>query len=147
MATRPNAAIFQVIANSFAPYDLGQITRSADLILEEYLDLITTDPQWLDYVRRATGESSRLEYVFETWNSRLKSLLSSQIANDSQRIFSAALKDEMFQQNQTCALCNQKIHLIRDAALDHNLHYWRGGQTIPDNARLVHRMCNFQREK
>ncbi|WP_367997209.1 HNH endonuclease [Planktothrix pseudagardhii] len=39
-----------------------------------------------------------------------------------------------------------KVTLINDAALDHEKHYWRGGKTIPDNARLVHRQCNLQRE-
>ena len=38
------------------------------------------------------------------------------------------------------------ITLINDAALDHEKHYWRGGKTIPENARLVHRQCNLQRE-
>ena len=38
-----NAAIFQCVATSFAKYDLGQITRAADHIYEEYLDLINTD--------------------------------------------------------------------------------------------------------
>lgn len=27
-------------------------------------------------------------------------------------------------------------------ALDHEGHHWRGGRTISENARLVHRYCN-----
>jgi hypothetical protein len=144
-ASRLNAAIFQVVAVSFTSYDLGQITRCADSIFEEYVDLISTDAKWCDYVRRATGETTRLEYVFDTWNERLKLALSNSQPNDSNRLFSRQLKEEMFQQSQQCAICDQRISLLFDAALDHDVHYWRGGKTIPDNARLVHRHCNLSR--
>jgi uncharacterized protein with ParB-like and HNH nuclease domain len=146
-AGRPNAAIFQVIASSFSEYDIGQITRSSDLIMEEYLDLITNDSTWIDYVRRATGEYTRIDYVFRTWQDRLKEVLKYKDANDSERCFSNCLKQEMYNQNQTCSICGQKISILRDAAMDHNIHYWRGGKTIPENARLVHRLCNSKREK
>lgn len=144
-ANRPNAAIFQVVSTSFAGYDLGQVTRAADAIYEAYIDLINTDALWVDYVRRATGEHSRLKYAFETWNKRLEEVLNNYQPNDRKRIFSRQLKTEMFQQNQTCALCGQQIKLIDDAALDHDKRYWLGGQTIPDNAQLVHRLCNLKK--
>jgi Protein of unknown function DUF262/HNH endonuclease len=144
-ASRLNAAIFQVVAVSFTAFDLGQITRSADSIFEEYIDLISTDAKWCDYVRRATGETTRLEYVFDTWNNRLKLALANSQSNDSTRLFSRQLKEEMFQQSQQCEICGQRISLLFDAALDHDIHYWRGGKTVPENARLVHRHCNLSR--
>ena len=144
-ATRPNAAIFQVVSTSFTKYDLGQLTRSADAICEEYLDMVTTDDTWRDYVRRATGETGRIEYVFNTWNERLKSALRSSEPNDGLRLFSKALKRELFDQGRTCALCGQEIKLLNDAVLDHDKHYWRGGKTVPENARLAHRHCNAAR--
>lgn len=146
-AGRPNAAIFQVIASSFSDYDLSQITRAADSIREEYLDLIFTDEKWVDYVRRATGEFTRLDYVFSEWKSRLAAVMQDFPKNDSQRIYSQKLKNEIFDQDPNCKICQQRIVLLRDAAMDHDLHYWRGGQTIPENARLVHRICNLSRSK
>lgn len=146
-ATRPNAAVFQVIATSFTKYDLGAITRRADAIYEEYVDLVTTDSRWCDCVRRATGETSRIEYAFSTWNDRLKVVMEESEPNAAQRVFSASLKREMYDASRECALCSQEIKLLTDAALDHDLHYWRGGKTVPDNARLVHRLCNLRRPK
>ncbi|MVA23552.1 HNH endonuclease [Agrobacterium vitis] len=64
---------------------------------------------------------------------------------DSQRIFSARLKKELFDQDRTCAICNNEIKSINDAAVDHVDQYWRGGATIPSNARLAHRACNGAR--
>jgi len=144
-ATRPNAAVFQVISTSFTRYDLGQLTRSADAIYEEYLDMVSTDEKWRDYVRRATGETGRIEYVFATWGDRLKAALRATEPNDGVRLFSRELKKELFDQSRTCQLCGQEIKLLNDAVLDHDKHYWRGGKTVPENARLTHRRCNASR--
>lgn len=144
-STRINAAIFQCISTSFADYDLSQITRSADWIYEDYLDLIATDNKWVDCVRRATAERTRLAYVFDTWRERLRKVLESVPSNDNQRSFSKQLKKQMFDQSKTCSICGNEIKLLDDAVLDHEKHYWKGGKTIPDNARLAHRFCNVSR--
>lgn len=144
-STRPNAAIFQVISTSFCRYDLGSITKAADLIYEEYLDLINSDPVWVDRVRRATGETTRLQYTFDVWNNRLNSVMSSAGSLDGKRLFSRRLKQELFDANRTCCLCGQQISLIDDAVLDHDVRYWEGGKTIPSNAQLVHRHCNLKK--
>ena len=144
-ATRVNASVFQCVSTSFAQYDLGLITRAADCIHEEYLDLITHDDRWIDCVRRATGEKSRLAYVFDTWLHRLNRLVTELKADDVTRVFTRKLKKELFSQDTTCAICGNEIRLLDDAVLDHHKHYWRGGATIPENARLVHRYCNLER--
>ncbi|MBX3616670.1 GmrSD restriction endonuclease domain-containing protein [Nitrosomonas sp.] len=144
-ATRPNAAIFQVIATSFCRYDLGQVTQKADGIYESYLDLINSDPVWVDRVRRATGESTRLKYVFDTWFKRLDEIMEDSEPQDVKRAFSRQLKKEMFEANPTCSICGNKISLIDDATIDHDNRYWLGGKTIPENANLTHRLCNLKK--
>ena len=144
-STRVNMPVFQCISTSFQKYDLGQITRGSDAIYEEYVDLIKTDGKWVDYVRRATAETTRLHYVFDTWQGRLAKALESVPPNDGTRAFSRQLKKEMFAQDNTCSICGQEIKLMDDAALDHIKHYWRGGATVPENARLAHRHCNLTR--
>jgi hypothetical protein len=144
-ASRPNAAIFQVVATSFANYDLGRVTRAADAIYEEYLDLILTDDLWVDRVRRATGEPTRLKYTFDTWQKRLDNVLAAVPPNDTRRAFTRQLKREMFEASAACSLCGQRIALIDDAVLDHDKRYWLGGKTVPENAQLAHRLCNLQK--
>ena len=144
-STRSNVAIFQCVATSFADHRLGEITKNADRIYEEYLDLISEDNQWVDYVRRATGEASRLDYVFETWRRRLEEILRDEGTGGWKRSFSRQLKKELFDQSRTCAICNNEIKLLDDAVIDHVKHYWRGGKTLPENARLAHRYCNLER--
>ena len=140
-----NASVFQVVCVSFTEYDLGALTRSADAIRDEYNDLITTDDHWRDCVGRSTGDFERISYAFRTWNERLRAVMENAEPNDSKRIFPRELKENLYRQNNVCELCEQKISDINDAALDHKKHYWRGGQTVPENARLVHRHCNATR--
>lgn len=143
--SRVNASVFQIISNSFSEYDLGSLTRSSDLIYESYVDLVSTDSEWVSSVTMGAGTFQHIEYSFETWEKRLKSIMETQCPNDGVRLFSQALKEEFFQRDNTCAICGQKIAMISDAAMDHHLEYWKGGQTVPDNARLVHRRCNLDR--
>lgn len=145
-ASRPNATIFQVIATSLARYDTAQVANKADAIFEEYLDILQ-DQKWIDSVSKSTGDASNIRYSFETWNNRLSVLMSEAAPRDKNRAFSKALKVEIFNQDPTCSLCGNEIKTVNDAALDHIDQYWRGGKTIPSNARLTHRSCNQHRSK
>lgn len=144
---RINATIFQVLAVPMADYDIGQITRSADRIREAYLDLISNDQKWVEAVSQSTGDPTKIEYSFSTWNERLRHAIGSNEPNDGRRLFTLELKEEMFNQDSTCSICSQRIHLLNDSALDHDIQYWRGGQTVPTNSRLAHRQCNWQRSR
>jgi hypothetical protein len=63
------------------------------------------------------------------------------------RCFTLKLKEELYNGDPTCAICGQKIQNIDDAAVDHIEQYWVGGKTIPENARLAHRYCNWARSR
>jgi hypothetical protein len=144
---RINASVFQVIAVSMTDYDQGQITRASDSIFEAYVDLVSVDERWVEAVSLSTGDSNKIEYSFLKWNEILKLAIGETPANDKKRCFSRQLKEELFAQSDACHLCKQKITLLNDAALDHEIQYWRGGKTIPSNARLVHRICNLKRPR
>ena len=139
------ASIFQVLTVSFADYDEGQLMRSKGAIFEEYLDMVNTDKKWVEYVTNHTSDYTHISYAFSTWKDRLREAVKDTEPNDSQRCFTRALKEDMFKQSDVCGICGEKISHIDDAALDHDRHWWRGGKTVPDNARLVHRYCNATR--
>lgn len=147
-ATRINASVFQVIAVSFTNYRFEQLQRRADAIREAYIDLVSSPENklWVEYTKTSTGDYSRIEYVFTIWEQRLKDAIGDCEPNDSERCFSTKLKEALYEsQKQTCAICGQKMMLLMDAEVDHIEHYWKGGKTIPENARLVHRHCNRAR--
>ena len=142
---RVNAAVFQAVATSFSKYQLAHLTRNADSIYESYLHLITTDQSWVDGVGGANQNSESIKYTFDTWEKQLSMVMEGSLPNDGRRVFSKSLKREMFDQDKACYLCGQEIRLLDDAVLDHETHYWRGGATVPENARLTHRFCNSSR--
>jgi 5-methylcytosine-specific restriction endonuclease McrA len=94
-------------------------------------------------------ETSNTEMVnkrFDIWSRRLIEILGYP-GNVEPRMFSYELKKNLFDANPTCSICNQKLYDIDDCEVDHIEQYWKGGKTIPENARLTHRYCNRQRGK
>jgi hypothetical protein len=81
---------------------------------------------------------------FRIWEEHLEHIIGSK---KEPRCFSSKLKEEMYRADPTCAICWQRIQTMDDAALDHIHQYWMGGKTIPENARLTHRYCNWSRAK
>ena len=147
-ASRVNASVFQVLTVSFTDFPLEQLTRRRDAIEEAYIDLVSSpeSKMWVDYAKTSTGDYARIDYLFSIWNQRLREAIGDCQANDPNRCFSAELKKQLYKdQDKTCAICKQKIPLLIDAEVDHIEHYWKGGKTIPENARLVHRHCNRTR--
>jgi hypothetical protein len=138
--TKLNVALWDTILYSFSYYEKPQIIPIADRIREDFLDLMTHDSTFVEYITSTTDKPERIQYRAEEWRKRLQSLIG--IADSEPRSFSLKLKQELFQQDSTCQICSQRIHDIDDAEVDHIQHYWRGGKTIPENARITHRYCN-----
>ena len=135
-----NIALWDTILYVFTYFDRRQIVPIADAVREEFLDLMSTDRTFEDYIGRTTDKTDRIQYRAEVWKERVAQLVS--VPADEARQFSLELKERFFKANPTCAICDQRIHAIDDSEVDHIVHYWRGGATLPDNARLTHRFCN-----
>ena len=138
-----NVALWDTILYTFAFYEPRQIVPIADAIREEFLDLLTHDRTFVDYIGRTTDKPDRIRYRAETWKRRLEDLV--RTPENEPRNFSKALKRRLYEEDPSCAICDQHIHLLDDSEIDHVVHYWRGGRTIPENARLTHRYCNRRR--
>jgi hypothetical protein len=138
-----NVALWDALLYGFSLFEKRQIVAAADAIREEFLDLLTHDDRFLDYIGRTTDKPDRILYRAETWLSRLRVVINTPASET--RNFSRALKASFFNSDPTCSICGQHIHDLNDSELDHVRHYWRGGATIPSNARLTHRFCNRQR--
>jgi hypothetical protein len=140
---RVNKALFDIIMYGFTDYDKHQIIPKSDAVREELIWLMTHDQEFIDSVMIGTSDKSRILTRFEKWLRSLREIVGYPEAEP--RSFSSQLKKDLFNSNNTCAICNQEIKLIDDAEVDHIDFYWRGGRTIPSNARLVHRFCNRYR--
>jgi hypothetical protein len=123
----------------------NKIYGSLDSLREGIIDLMVTNTEFVDSLQLFTSQESRVKYRFNTLHSFVDNVL--QNAKTQPRSFSGKLKKELFEQDSSCAICGQQILDIDDAALDHIEQYWKGGKTIPENARLTHHYCNLARSR
>jgi hypothetical protein len=143
-STQFNQGLFQILMQGFLPYDDNQVMPYTDLIREELLNLLIHNIEFRETLTGSgTNSPKNIRKKFDIWRNTLNGILKYPKAES--RSFSYQLKDELFRQNQTCQLCNQRISSPDDAEIDHIICYWKGGRTIPENARLTHRLCNRKR--
>jgi len=140
---RINQALFDVIMFGFSQYGQNQVIPNSDAIREELIWLMSHDTEFIESIIIGTSDRPKVYSRFEKWLHALKSIVGS--PRTEPRNFSLDIKEKLFKNNPTCAICQQRIHNLDDSEVDHIEHYWRGGKTIPENARLTHRYCNRAR--
>jgi len=141
---KPNKSLFEAIMYCFAQYDKNRIMHYKDQIYEAVLSLMTNNFRFNDLISHHTNNKDRYLERMEI----MENLFHSIITTPKQpRCFSYEIKKDLYNKNDICTICGQQIIDIRDAAVDHIKEYWKGGLTIPENARLVHRWCNLKRSE
>ncbi len=140
---RVNKALFDIIMYGFSRYPPSQVTPASDAIREELLWLMTRDEDFIQSITVTTDNKPHTEFRFNKWLASMDMLLG--FPDSEPRAFSLKLKEDLWRNDPACQICGQRIHLLDDAEVDHIQHYWRGGKTIPSNARLTHRYCNRAR--
>jgi hypothetical protein len=138
-----NVSLFDILMYSFSKEDKNSAFQNLDRIREALIDLMTTDKDFIDSIELSTSSKKMVTVRFDKWRLTLQSILD--IGTKEPRCFSYALKQQLFENDSSCAICGNRILNIDDAAVDHIKQYWTGGKTIPENARLAHRFCNSSR--
>ena len=140
---RINKALFDVIMYGFTDYDKNQIYPKIDAIREELIWLMTHDQGFIGSITISTNDKSKVLERFEKWMRALRDIIGYPVKEP--RAYSFSVKKSLYDTNNKCSICEQEIRFLDDSEVDHIDFYWRGGETIPANARLVHRFCNRQR--
>jgi hypothetical protein len=139
-----NRGLFDIIMFGFTQFEKNQVVPMADSVRGELIWQMTSNDEFIDAISgSATDKKEKIHFKFETWIASLRKLLG--YKNVEPRNFSFRLKKQLYENDPTCLICQQKIQAIDDAEIDHIEHYWRGGETISSNARLTHRFCNRSR--
>lgn len=140
-----NASLYDILMYSFAKEDKNKVYQQLDSIREALIHLMTSDQEFIDSIELSTSSTQAVTKRFDKWRLALQDIIG--ISQKEPRCFSLKLKQELYNDDPTCVLCEQKIQNIDDAAIDHIKQYWTGGKTIPENARLTHRYCNWARPR
>lgn len=140
---RFSSTVFEILMTGLAHYSKQAVVENSDAIREEFINLVTTDQNFFDSLKWGTNTPEKMTRRNETWGNALRELLG--YVGPETRCFTNSFKKQLWDSNPNCRICGQEIKTIEDAAVDHIVHYWRGGKTIPSNARLTHRYCNQSR--
>lgn len=140
-----NTALFDVLMFSFTLTEKRKIYPKIDLIREALFHLMTSDREFVEAISSHTNNPRRLKSRFGKWVKVFDEIIDSPI--EIKRCFSRKIKEELYKKSSECTICGQKIVDIDDAHVDHIIQYWKGGETIPENARLTHRFCNQSRRR
>jgi hypothetical protein len=140
-----NASLYDILMYTFAREDKNVIFQNLDSIREALIHLMTEDEAFINSIELSTSAVQAVTSRFDTWRLSLQGIVG--ISKKEPRCFSRELKEALFESNSTCTICAQKIEEVDDAAVDHIKQYWTGGRTIPENARLTHRYCNWARSR
>jgi hypothetical protein len=142
---RFNASLYDVLMYTFARQDKNTVYQHLDSIREAFIDLMCNDQEFIDSIELSTSSIQAVTKRFDKFRLTLQDIIG--INTKEPRLFSYQLKKSLFDSNPTCSICQQRISNIDDSAVDHIEMYWKGGKTIPENARLTHKYCNWARSK
>lgn len=143
--TRFNASLYDALMGVFYDRDKNQVFSALDALREGFIDLMTSNEEFREAILLGTSEPTRVAKRFDLARFMVDDILKNHRVQP--RCFSRQLKEDLYKKDPICAICQQSIQHSDDAAVDHIKQYWRGGQTIPDNARLTHRYCNNARSR
>lgn len=135
-----NRALYDIIMWGFTQYEKSQVVGKADAIRSALISLTIEDEEFRAAITAATGDKYRAIYRFDRWRETLAEVIGTNQAGP--RLFDVDTKKVLFAQKPQCALCEQTIHTIDDAEVDHVDPYSKGGATEIENAQLAHRYCN-----
>lgn len=135
-----NKAVFDCVMFWFARKEKRQIIECKDAIREKFIQMCSSDQEFVDSITLGTADPSRVRTRFEKWGKALDELIS--VPSGERRLFSYEEKEQLFASSPSCAICRQRIEHLDDAAVDHIDPYGLGGATTLGNAALTHRFCN-----
>src|SRR6266511_291680 len=140
-----NVSLYDVLMYGFTLYDKSQVHPYLDSIREALIWLMTADQAFIEAIELSTSSVKMVTARFDKWRLMLKDVMGA--PRHEPRLFSRRLKETLFRGDPTCTICHQRIQDADDSAVDHVEQYWMGGKTIPQNARLTHRYCNWSRPR
>ncbi len=138
--TNFSIAALEIQASALLGEAPAKVQRVADQIQEHFLLLLLTDESVRVAISASTGTTAATKLRWNAFKSVIQPLLDSVVIEP--RFFSFQIRKKMYDDNPICAICNNQIHSLEDATVDHIIPYSRNGKTILSNGQLSHRSCN-----
>lgn len=140
-----SGSVYDSIAIAFSMFNNHDLIMHADKIREKITDIKINNQDYQDFTYAATGSKDRvIGRILLVYNA-IKDIVGKYSDSPEARFFTKMDKEKLWKPGYVCSYCNQQILDIDDAEVDHIFAYSNGGTTTLENAQLLHRHCN--REK
>lgn len=140
-----SGSVYDSIIVGFSMFNNHDLMRHSDSIRESINNMKMNDEEYQEYTYASTGSKvrviGRIMKVYEL----LANIIGKKGDYGVERIFSKDIKEELWHEGYVCSYCNNIILNVEDAEVDHIEAFISGGETVKENAQLLHRHCN--REK
>ena len=140
-----SGSVYDSIVVAFARFNNHDLMVHADQIRQTIEEIKKNNLQYQDFTYASSGSKNRVIGRIELMYQAISEIVGKYSDGGEQRTFSQKTKEDLWHEGYICSYCNQTILSIEDAEVDHILAYNNAGETIPENAQLLHRHCN--REK
>lgn len=141
-----NYSLYDILMYLFSRADKNKVRQNLDPIREALIYLMINDQDFIKSIEISTSSVQAVTTRFDKWRLMLQNIIG--ISEKEPRLFTYKQKKELCESKKgICDLCNQKIHDIDDAHVDHIEQYWEGGKTDLTNAQLAHRYCNMAKPR
>ena len=140
-----SGSVYDSIVIAFSMFNNNDIAANGDEIRKRLLIMKTTDEEYMEHTYVATGSKARVVGRIMKVYELLSNIIGKKGDYGVQRTYSTTTKEQLWHEDYNCSYCGNTILDIDDAEVDHIVAFTNGGQTVIENAQLLHRHCN--REK
>lgn len=139
---RFSGSVYDSIIIACSMFDNHDLMAHADEIRESIQDIKMNNLEYQEYTYAATGSKNRVIGRIMIIYNAISNIVGKHSDSGVERIFASDIKDKLWNENYICSYCGQKILSKDDAEVDHIVPFSQGGETILENAQLLHRHCN-----
>ena len=145
MMNKFSGSTYDSIIIAFSLFNNHDIMVHSDQIRQKIKEMKMNDIEYQDYTYASTGSKVRVYGRIMKVYELLSQIIGKKGDYGVERIFSDETKEELWHEGYICSYCGNEILSVDDAEVDHIEAFVSGGETIKENAQLLHRHCN--REK
>ena len=126
-----NKAVFDIQMLGFTDYTIEQISKSADIIYDSFLDVSSYDQTFIDATKIGTNNKVKVNERMNIWRQRLSQI----IENSEQFSNKYRAKVQLFKNNPICEISRRRIETIEEAYFENGHLYHRAFRPIPQTSR------------
>lgn len=141
-----SGSVYDSIIIGFSMFNNNDIMANSDKIRNSIKNLKLSNVQYKENTYVSTGSKSRVIGRIMNIYELISEIIGKKGDYGVERTFDISDKEQLWHEGYICAYCKNQILDINDAEVDHIVAFNNGGKTVIENAQLLHRHCNREKQ-